>query len=331
MILKLELLEYKWNFTQTLIYKKLFCLSKILKIAGENINYLYTQREKKISLVTKPKIDLKLNEILEEKLMILQLINKSFNRPQNFDPLELVEKLKSLRDSNASKNSILFNPYLKIMNYKCKIEEKLLFSMYAENVLNKVTMKFPFINNINEIYFFKKSKENIYEKAQIVEIADMIKYNSDFNIDMERNDIEEYILSYLSLNNLDDDTRQKVLAAWIFRYKTLKFEKYIQLIINDVLKRKNIPKLMLYEDPILKNFLKFDYSQILDFNFRYVMSKFSKSNWLKESQNENQFKNKRKIIKFYNTLMCHLFLLLNQKLKTRNMIVIKDFQVHNFD
>ena len=93
------------------------------------------------------------------------------------------------------------------------------------------------------------------------------------------------------------------------------FEKYIQVLSDSILEKNRLYTL-LYEDPILKNSLKFDYEQILDFNFKYVCCNFSKNQWLKKDKKGNeqfQNKNKKKIVRFYINTIFYVTLFVNSK------------------
>ena len=164
-----------------------------------------------------------------------------------------------------------------------------------------------------------KNQEAEEENFEIAEIKQSIESYKDFNIDMEKKEIDDLILNYLSLHHLENDIRKKkrILHSWIFRYKPLKFEKYIQVLSDSILE-KNRQYTLLYEDPILKNSLKFDYEQILDFNFKYVWCNFSKNRWFQsknEEKGKGQFqnKNKKKIVRFYINTIFYVTLFVNSK------------------
>lgn len=327
-MLQIEYFETKISeFTPNLIYKKLYTLSKILTKAGANINLIYKQRNQNIGFAPEEGLIAEeiRHEILQEKLVILTCINEK--KPDLENLTEKLEKLrnlqKKLKECRSSKESIIFNGFVEVNNFMCLIEEKLLFSMYAEQP--NLNMKFPFINKINEIYFTKKTKDNIEiknqeageENVEIAEIKQSIESYADFNIDMEKKEIDELILSYLSLSHFYEDkiNRKRIVHSWIFRYKPLKFEKYIQVLLDWVLAKRR-KETLLYEDPILNNSLKFDYEQILDFNFKYVSSYFSKNRWFQpknEGKGKGQFKNKKKIVRFYNNIIFYVTRFVNSK------------------
>lgn len=186
------------NISRPLVYKKLYALSEILSTFGETVNFLYAQRKSQMGIIEEfiyqDFEDLK-KEIRSKKLKIIINQNSTKN---------LVEILRALRDlqiklahQNKSKEKILFNHFLKIQNYKCNIEEKLLFSLYADKNQN-LNMKFPFINKINLI-LNKPDSKNVEPE----EIRNYINYNKDFDINLEKYD--EEILSYLSLKDLDGE------------------------------------------------------------------------------------------------------------------------------
>ena len=139
--------------------------------------------------------------------------------------------------------------------------------MYAEEP--KIKMKFSFINKMNEIYFKRKTremdrkKEFAEENFEIAEITQSIATYADLNIELDKKEIDELVLRYLTLFHLNKEMKKRVVNSWIFRYQALKYEKYIQVSIDWIFLR-NRQNTLLYEDPILKNSLKFDFEQILD-------------------------------------------------------------------
>ena len=134
-MLQIEYLEIKSEFTPTLIYKKLYNLSKILTKVGANINFIYKQRNQKINCAPEEiLIDEEMrHEILQEKLMILTFINEKHPNIENLN--EKLQKLrnlqKKLKECPTPEESIIFNGFAEVKNFMCLIEEKLLFSMYA--------------------------------------------------------------------------------------------------------------------------------------------------------------------------------------------------------
>ena len=315
------------DFTPTLIYKKLYSLSKILRNAGANINLMFRQRNQKIGIARDETL---INEhlakqILYEKMEILTMINKfSDTIPEDKDIIaqkiiQVRDLQKKLKECVNPKETIIFDGYAEVKNFNCLMEEKLLFSMYAEEP--NVEMKFSFINKINEIYFKRKTKEMDKKKEfaednfEIAEITQSIATYADLNIELDKKEIDELVLRYLTLFHLNKEMKKRVVNSWIFRYQALKYEKYIQVSIDWIFLR-NRQNTLLYEDPILKNSLKFDYEQILDFNFKYVLGNFSKSKWFDPNNEEGgrgQFKNKKKLVRFYNSIMYYVILFTRSK------------------
>ena len=125
----------------------------------------------------------------------------------------------------------------------------------------------------------------------------------------------------LSLNNLDGETRKKVLKAWLFKNKILKFEKLIPLKLSEILFGADR---FLYEYPEINYKLPYDPLQIFDFNFKHVCSNFSKKKWQNPRQGEkNSVVNKSKIINFSTQLMFNVFnLLKNNFVESLNPIKV---------
>ena len=108
------------DFTPTLIYKKLYSLSKILRNAGANINLMFRQRNQKIGIARDETL---INEhlakqILYEKMEILTMINKFSDKiPEDKDIIaqkiiQVRDLQKKLKECVNPKETIIFDGQL---------------------------------------------------------------------------------------------------------------------------------------------------------------------------------------------------------------------------
>lgn len=299
--------------------KKIYSASKYLKILAENINDIYNERKEKFCCNTK--------KIIQDENQIKTNLNEKESELRNLYELcedkciEIDEKkknliffLQNLRKIQKKeflfvfRKEILFNSYLKILNFECKAREKMLFTLFSAKKHPSFEIKISFLNELNKIYFMKKFKPENVELKEINQI-----YQGEINIEKSED--------YIPITNDIDETRSLMLKnAWKFRYHKCFFLKHLQFEINKIISQKSL----LFIEPILNSTLmltdKFDYAQTLDYNFQYVMPLFSEQNWqsIKNIQ-QNQYKNKYKIVKYFSSLMYILLCFLkNQAEKNEN-------------
>ena len=322
-----------YDINEILSFKTLYSISKKLKISAKHINHIFNQREIKLNSNPKKKENLQAiseNNEKERREIFNSLLNLCADEEHDIE-VELSTELKNLREIQKNtfelaENRILFNNYLKISNYIYKLEENLLFSMFASS--KPPSLKPSFINKILKIYTSKKKRD------EDIDFEGKISYDfKTISILTMKKEFERNLLSYLSISkkSLEDfDLKHALLKAAKFRYKDVRIEKYIQIRLNSYFGKKNKSKALSFEEP-LKNFIvqqkdKFDFVQTFDFHFKYVLPLLSKTQWLKKrgEYDDKLFSNKLKMIKYYFHLMRNLHFFLNLK-KERKVIQGIDF------
>ena len=312
MTLKLEKKLNIYSINEVLAFKKLYSISKKLESIGNKINNILNYRKSKLKQPEEEIEDIPNKLVLEvERKNIITDILNNYKHPD----YPLKDKLQTLKKNkkktfelDLTPNKILFNRYLKVLTYKCKIEESLIFSMFARDSNQKIKFKFPFINKILEMYMMRRKK---YEEKK-----NEINHENNKELDVDiakfiRKDIENKVLQHLAISetNLDDHLADVVINAWRFRYKNANNEKYFQIQLNSLVDKDKALSYDIYE-----KIDKFDFIQVLDFNFKYILPYFSIAHWCNPIKPiENQTKNKSKMIFYFNNLMKTIYFILKTK------------------
>lgn len=286
-----------FKYETNLFYiKKIWNISRKLRVMAENINYMYIQRNEKFCLNKKKQKESNVKQILHQLFDLLSKINeKNINEIQNqiYTHLRILKTSQKQQNLNEclinNKEKILFEGYLKISNFECKIQERLLFNFFG--IYDRIPIKISFMNKINKIFFSK----------------DLIQSTN------ETNPLKEslFLKDYIYIENRDSKKKNHLNRAWNFRYQDLILEKNLQLLINTNYSNED------YDESVLHSFLcrtdRYDFGQILEFNFKNVLHLFSKGRWkfhLEKNNYMDNLKNKEKIIPYFNNLMKTLLCLL---------------------
>lgn len=295
-----------------ILLKRLHSLSRILEKIASNINIIFSECNEAFGVFFKPnqKESVDITKLIYSKNENLYDLLTKMNVDDDFEEnlendLKKIKNLKKYQKEDSLGYKMNFWPMLKILNFKCYITERLLFTLFAYDQNASPKLKISLINKIQKTYFPAKKKNDISNEENQDKTQTLNEKDGYGNFDPG---VADYFVSeFISKKCQNHKLSAQVIRAWKFRNKTVKLERNVQFLLN-----KNFPEKK-FEEPILQSVClkidKYDFLQIFDFNFKYVYGLFNFSNW-KANRKVNFFspeaRNKKKVIDYFSGLMYRL-------------------------